>query len=91
MTDSIKEILEIFDQNREYEFDYNGKFYHFEPDENGYSLWEFPAVRKISYEQKLEGKKIAAAKSGEEILGIKCFNGKTYVEIDKEITNGIFF
>jgi hypothetical protein len=89
MSDSIKQILEVFSYNGEYEFDYKNKSYHMEPGKNGYELWEFPDISKNVYKKKLTGKKIAEAKNGPDLLLVKCFDGKSYMEIDEDAKNGI--
>lgn len=90
MSKSIDEILEVFDYNGEYEFSYNGDFYHFEPSDDGYVIWKFSnCSAEQVYNEKVNGERIASAKSGKEALEIKCFDGKSYLEIDDEVEDGL--
>lgn len=91
-----KEYIEVLNDNHEISFDYDGNHYHiekFEDDvscslnhdiETGISIWMFK-------DKDNDGIVIGTAKTPEELLTIKCFDGKTILEIDDDITDGIIY
>ena len=91
-----KEYIEALNDNHEISFDYNDNHYHIEKFENdvscslnhdtktGISVWLFK-------DKGRNGTIVATVKKPEELLTIRCFDGKTILEIDDDITNGIIY
>lgn len=82
--DPMGDYLEALDVNREIEFVYNNISYRFEPDyeKNGYDIWRYPDGFKTG-----GGEVIAYASTPEEALSLKCFDGKSFSEIESEATH----
>lgn len=81
----IEQYTEALTDYHEIEFKYNNHEYGMEREsEDSYVIWEFEPGAST-------GTKIATAKTPEEIFELKCFNGKTLLEIDDDVTNAIVF
>ncbi len=84
-SDLIAQYTEALVNYHEIEFKYNGREYEMEREPDGqYSIWEFEP-------DATSGTKIATVKTPEEIFTIKCFGGKTILEIDDGVTDAIVF
>ncbi|MBQ9172032.1 hypothetical protein IJ162_02890 [Candidatus Saccharibacteria bacterium] len=78
-----KEYLEVLGYGGEIEFNYNGFFYHIEPDykkEDTYNIWKF------ADEYEGGGEMIATCSPAVSILEEKAFDGKTILEIEDDMT-----
>lgn len=83
--DLIAQYTEALVGYHEIEFKYNGREYEIEREPDGlYIIWEFKP-------ETTSGTKIATAKTPEEIFMVKCFGGKTILEIDDDVTDSIVF
>lgn len=62
----------------------NNVSYRFEPnyEKNGYDIWRYPDGFKTG-----GGEVIAYASTPEEALSAKCFDGKSFAEIENEATH----
>ena len=81
-----EEYLEVLSYNGEIEFNYNGFFYHIEPDckkEDTYNIWKF------ANEYEGGGEMIATCSPAESILEEKVFEGKNILEIEDDMTDCI--
>ena len=79
--DLIGDYLEALGVNREIEFMYKGAGYRFEPnyEKGGYDVWKYADGFKTG-----GGVIIAFAITPEDALSIKCFDGKSFAEIENE-------
>lgn len=84
----IDEYLEALRGFHEIEFTYNGFSYCIEPQYNGSDGYN---ISKYHQSGDNKGETIASANSPEEIVELKCFDGKTLKEIVDNISNGIIF
>lgn len=81
----IKQYTEALVGYHEIEFKYNNHEYGMEREtEDQYSIWEFEIGSDT-------GTKIATAKTPEDLFKLKCFDGKTILEIDDNVTDAIVF
>ena len=79
-----EEYLETLSHNGEIEFNYNGFFYHIEPDykkEDTYNIWKF------ADEYEGGGEMIAVCSPAISILEEKAFDGKNILEIEGDMTD----
>jgi hypothetical protein len=84
-SDLIAQYTEALVGYHEIEFKYNNHEYGMERESDGqYGVWEFEPGAAT-------GTKIATVKTPEEIFTIKCFGGKTILEIDDDVTDAIVF
>lgn len=68
----------------EIEFSYKDYDYCIQPDDEGFSVWK---VAKGGN----SGPKIAEAKTVEDVFELNCFEGKTVLEIEDDVTDAIIF
>lgn len=82
--DPMDDYLEALGVNREIEFIYNNVSYRFEPnyEKNGYDIWRYSDGFKTG-----GGEVIAYASTPEEALSLKCFDDKSFSEIEGEATH----
>lgn len=84
----IDEYLEALRGFHEIEFDYKDSGYCIEPRYDGTDGYN---ISKFSKDRSSKGTTIATIKTPEEIIELKCFDGKTLAEIVGDIDNGIIF
>ena len=81
----IDQYTEALIGYHEIEFKYNNHTYSLERDsETQYVIWQFEPGAS-------SGIKIATASTPEELLELKCFNGKAVFEIEDDVTDSIIF
>lgn len=82
--DPMGDYLEALGVNREIELIYDNVSYRFEPnyEKNGYDIWRYSDGFKTS-----GGEVISYASTPEEALSLKCFDGKSFFEIESEATH----
>jgi hypothetical protein len=81
----VAQYTEALTDYHEIEFKYNNHEYSLEREsEEQYVIWQFEPGANT-------GTKIAAVKTPEEIFELKCFDGKTIIEIDDSVTDAIVF
>lgn len=81
----VAQYTEALTNYHEIEFKYNNHEYSLEREsEEQYVIWQFEPGANT-------GTKIATAKTPEEIFELKCFDGKTILEIDDSVTDAIVF
>lgn len=82
--DPMGDYLEALGVNREIEFIYKDVGYRFEPnyEKDGYDIWKYADGFKTG-----GGEVIAFATTPEEALSVKCFDGKSFAEIENEATH----
>lgn len=84
-SDLVAQYTEALVSYHEIEFKYDGHMYEMERESNGqYGIWKCDI-------DGTNGTKIATTKTPEEIFTIKCFGGKTILEIDDDVTDAIVF
>ena len=81
----VAQYTEALTSYHEIEFKYNNHEYSLEREsEKQYAVWQFEPGAGT-------GTKIATVKTPEEIFELKCFDGKTILEIDDSATDAIVF
>ena len=82
--DPMSDYLEALGVNREIEFVYKDVGYRFEPnyEKSGYDIWKYVDGFKTG-----GGEIIASASTPEEALLLKCFDGKSFTELEGEATH----
>ena len=84
-SDLIAQYTEALVSYHEIEFKYNGHLYEMDRESDAqYSIWECDI-------DGTNGTKMATVKTPEEIFTIKCFGGKTILELDDDVTDAIVF
>ena len=81
----VAQYTEALTDYREIEFKYNNHEYSLERESvEQYAVWQFEPGANT-------GTKVATTKTPEEIFELKCFDGKTILEIDDNVTDAIVF
>ena len=81
----VAQYTEALTSYHEIEFKYKNHEYSLEREfEEQYVVWQFELGAGT-------GTKIATVKTPEEIFELKCFDGKTILEIDNNVTDAIVF
>lgn len=93
---SMNELYELISNNHEAEFEYNGTTFVLQPevnDDKAYLvIWDCtPDAEKCIAKQEVEMEGNIPRTIIDAVLSEKCFDGKSFLEVEKDITVTVIF
>lgn len=92
----MKALYELISHNHEAEFEYGGTTYMLQPEvnenKNYLVIWDCtPTATKRIAKHEFEGEVDIPKEIIDAVLSVKCFNGKSFMEIEQEITVTVIY
>ena len=92
----MKALYELISHNHEAEFEYGGTTYMLQAEinenKNYLVIWDCtPTATKCIAKHEFEGDSYIPKDIIDKVLSIKCFNGKSFMEIEQEITVTVIY
>lgn len=92
----MNELYELISHGHEAEFEYDGVTYVLQPEENDSKtylvIWDCtPDAAKCIAKHVIDGERDIQHSVIDAVLSEKCFNGKSFVDIEQEITVTVIY